>query len=73
MTGVSKCSQQRGNLKDNGYKEIGLRDEANFDTCFMIIKFLLIYVYPIDFKVHCDGKGENPREQYLPCFLLLLI
>ncbi|MGS0627284.1 MULTISPECIES: hypothetical protein [Photorhabdus] len=22
MTGVSECSQQRGNLKDNGYKYI---------------------------------------------------
>ncbi|WP_278249262.1 hypothetical protein [Photorhabdus sp. RW14-46] len=22
MTGVSECSQQRGNLKDNGYKNI---------------------------------------------------
>ncbi|MCC8375476.1 MULTISPECIES: hypothetical protein [Photorhabdus] len=22
MTGVSECSQQRGNLKDNGYKTI---------------------------------------------------
>ncbi|MGS0627535.1 MULTISPECIES: hypothetical protein [Photorhabdus] len=21
MTGVSECSQQRGNLKDNGYKQ----------------------------------------------------
>ncbi|WP_323837304.1 hypothetical protein [Photorhabdus africana] len=25
VTGVSECSQQRGNLKDNGYK---LKDEA---------------------------------------------
>ncbi|WP_448511133.1 hypothetical protein [Photorhabdus sp. MH8.4] len=22
MTGVSECSQQRGNLKDDGYKEL---------------------------------------------------
>ncbi|WP_267479046.1 hypothetical protein [Photorhabdus bodei] len=23
MTGVSECSQQRGNLKDDGYSDIG--------------------------------------------------
>ncbi|NDK96581.1 MULTISPECIES: hypothetical protein [Photorhabdus] len=24
MTGISECSQQRGNLKDNGYRKISL-------------------------------------------------
>ncbi|WP_240002074.1 hypothetical protein [Photorhabdus bodei] len=28
MTGVSECSQQRGNLKDNGYKM-----EGNYVSC----------------------------------------
>ncbi|WP_289994523.1 hypothetical protein [Photorhabdus laumondii] len=42
MTGVSECSQQRGNLKDDGYN-------------------------PMDFKLHRDGKGENPREHSKLC------
>ncbi|MCC8375851.1 MULTISPECIES: hypothetical protein [Photorhabdus] len=25
MTGVSECSQQRGNLKDDGYRCLGVR------------------------------------------------
>ncbi|MGS0629984.1 MULTISPECIES: hypothetical protein [Photorhabdus] len=36
MTGVSECSQQRGNLKDNRYKLIFLYNKSN-------IKFYLTY------------------------------
>ncbi|WP_448511134.1 hypothetical protein [Photorhabdus sp. MH8.4] len=50
MTGVSECSQQRGNLKDDGYISI-----------FPCEKLTLI-IYPMDFKMHRDGKGVNPRE-----------
>ncbi|MCC8372573.1 MULTISPECIES: hypothetical protein [Photorhabdus] len=64
MTGVSECSQQRGNLKDDGYmpekaiillqcqprysKTIMINDE---DWSFLRLQHLL----------HRDGSRENPR------------
>ncbi|WP_274382202.1 hypothetical protein [Photorhabdus bodei] len=39
MTGVSECSQQRGNLKDNGYS--GGNVNSDYNT-FIETKFILI-------------------------------
>ncbi|WP_170152941.1 MULTISPECIES: hypothetical protein [Photorhabdus] len=46
MTGVSECSQQRGNLKDDGYSYLGdiHCDEGNSsgkDIIFYLINYLL--------------------------------
>ncbi len=27
----------------------------------------LLYIYPMDFKMHRDGKGANPREHSQLC------
>ncbi|WP_165578758.1 hypothetical protein [Photorhabdus sp. RW14-46] len=34
VTGVSECSQQRGNLKDNGYKQIVAI--SNLSSCYFL-------------------------------------
>ncbi|KMW74026.1 hypothetical protein TI10_07345 [Photorhabdus luminescens subsp. luminescens] len=67
MTGVSECSQQRGNLKDNGYNQGGIkigRHNAKDSSFNNPIKNV---VYPMDFKMHRDGKGVNPREHSKLC------
>ncbi|MDB6369571.1 hypothetical protein ABLB90_06215 [Photorhabdus bodei] len=45
MTGVSECSQQRGNLKDDGYINISINQRINLYTVQLtsLSRFVLYY------------------------------
>ncbi|MER2472681.1 hypothetical protein [Photorhabdus laumondii] len=46
MTGVSECSQQRGNLKDDGYRlnlmKYGVLEKSNLIISCYIINFIIL-------------------------------
>ncbi|MDB6370708.1 hypothetical protein [Photorhabdus bodei] len=67
MTGVSECSQQRGNLKDDGYISICRGSMYQGYDNALLSSFVLLYLYPMDFKMHLGGKGANPREHRELC------
>ncbi len=39
-------------------------EQVIFDTCDnkSILSLISLVIYPMDFKLHRDGKGANPRE-----------